>query len=158
MEFLEPKWDEIDDLCKKLSKKILENYKPDIIIGIIRGGLVPTRLISDLMHNKNLATVRVESYCGIGKRKKPKITQPLTVEVKNKKILLIDYISDSGYSLKECIEYLKKFKPDEIRTATLHYKPGSIFIPDYYIEETDKWIIYPWERNETKKELEEKNV
>jgi hypothetical protein len=155
---LEISWGKIDDLCQKLSEKISKNYSPDIIIGIIRGGLVPARLISDLMHNKNIATMRVESYFGIGKRKEPKITQKLTVEIKNKSILLVDDVSDSGYSMKEAVKYLKKLHPSTIKTATLHYKPQSIFKPDYYIEETDKWIIYPWEINETKKRLEDKYV
>ena len=37
---------------------------------------------------------------------------------------------------------------ENIKTATLFLKPTSKFIPNYYIEETDKWVVFPWERKE----------
>jgi hypoxanthine phosphoribosyltransferase len=40
--------------------------------------------------------------------------------------------------------------------CTLHYKPCSIIKPDRFVEETNAWIIYPWEVNETTKDLTKK--
>ncbi len=37
-------WDEFRSEIKDLAKKI--DYTPDIIIGIVRGGLIPARLLS----------------------------------------------------------------------------------------------------------------
>jgi len=36
-------------------------------------------------------------------------------------------------------------KPLLIVTATINYKPKSIFKPDYYMQETTDWIVYAWE-------------
>jgi hypoxanthine phosphoribosyltransferase len=37
-------------------------------------------------------------------------------------------------------------------TAVLHYKPTrtsfSTARPDYYVDETDAWIVYPWDVGE----------
>ena len=38
--------------------------------------------------------------------------------------------------------------PEVIRTATVYYKPSMAkvdFVPDYYIHETDKWLVFPHE-------------
>lgn len=153
VEFLEPSWDEIEEMCRELCKKIKKEFEPEIIIAIIRGGMIPGRLFSDYLGNNNVATVKTEHYIGIGKTmKKPVITQPLTVDIKGKKVLLVDDVSDSGKSLKEVVKYLKEKNPEEIKVATLHYKPGSVYKPNYFIGTTDKWIIYPWEKEEMRKE------
>jgi hypoxanthine phosphoribosyltransferase len=38
----------------------------------------------------------------------------------------------------------------------LHYKPWSSIKPEYFAEQTDRWIIYFWEMAETAKYLKEK--
>lgn len=149
---IRPSWKEIERLCKKLSKKIKKEFSPDVIIGITRGGLVPLRLFSDYLDNHNITTIRIEYYTGIGKtRKKPKITQSLNVNIKGKKVLLVDDVSDKGQSLKEGVKYLRKFKPSRLKVVTLHYKPGSVYKPDYFEGKTSAWIVYPWEKKEFEK-------
>ncbi|NHJ05630.1 MAG: phosphoribosyltransferase, partial [Candidatus Heimdallarchaeota archaeon] len=71
--------------------------------------------------------------------------EEINYELVNKKILLVDDVSDSGRSLDFAIKHLSKFNYLEMKTATIHYKPKSIFKPDFFISETDKWIVYPWE-------------
>jgi hypoxanthine phosphoribosyltransferase len=44
---------------------------------------------------------------------------PLYVDIKDKCVLLVDDITDTGDTLRVSLEHLKKFKPKEIRTAVL---------------------------------------
>ena len=67
-------------------------------------------------------------------------------------LLIVDDVFDSGSSIKAVIETLKKRMrrnlPEEIRIATPWYKPKknvTDIIPDYYIHETDSWLIFPHE-------------
>ena len=151
MEFIEPSWDEIIVMVKQLAEKV-DEYKPDILIGISRGGLVPVRLLSDYLHNENVAVIKIEFYHAPGETSEdPTVTQPLTMDVKGKKVLLVDDVSDSGRSLIIAKEYVKHHNPGELKVAALHYKPQSKLKPDYYIGETDAWIIYPWEVQETRR-------
>ncbi|MCX8163633.1 MAG: phosphoribosyltransferase family protein, partial [Candidatus Micrarchaeota archaeon] len=63
MKFLRLDWKDIEVLCYKLSKKIKkENFKPDLLVGLARGGLVPTRILSDILNIKNVAIIRTELY------------------------------------------------------------------------------------------------
>jgi len=155
--FLRLNWNQTEKIIEKLSEKISE-YKPDILIGVSRGGLVPVRIFSDMLGNRNVAIIKVEFYEKISKTKAtPEITQGLQIKISGKKVLVIDDVSDSGKSLFEIKKYLEERKPKELRFATLHFKPNSIFKPDYFIGVTDKWIIYPWEKQEVKRELRKEN-
>ncbi|MFW9925057.1 MAG: phosphoribosyltransferase [Candidatus Thorarchaeota archaeon] len=136
-------WHQLVDLRNKI---ILSGYKPDILIGIIRGGLPVIRLLSDLMEIKELATIGVGFYKDINQtNKEPILTQEISKNIVGKKILLIDDVSDSGKSLQFAVEYLKDKGYEQLKTATIHYKPHSIFKPDYFVSSTSKWLVYPWE-------------
>ena len=91
------------------------------------------------------------------KRNKPKITQPISTPIEGKIILLVDDVADSGKSLHLVYEHLLK-KAREIRTLTIFYKPWSCLQPDYYIQETRAWIVFPWEFHETVKWIVNKNI
>ena len=143
-------WETSVDYCEKLAKMI--DFRPDIIVGISRGGLVPARILSDIL-NVKILILGIKFYKNIGETSdKPTITQDLP-KIEGKKILIVDDIADSGKSLLAATEYLKG---NELRTATLHYKTTSKFKPDYYIEIADAWIVYPWERHETGRLLKSK--
>lgn len=142
----------------QLVKKVTESgFNPEVIVGISRGGLIPSRIISDLLNNSNLASIRVEFYTYTKKtRMKPKITQPISTSIEGKKILLIDDVADSGKSLQLVYKHLLK-EAKEIRTLTIFYKPWSCLKPDYYLEETRAWIVFPWEFYETMQWFVNKN-
>lgn len=141
-----------------LGRKIKESkFKPDVIVGVSRGGWPPARIMSDLLNNPNLANMKVEFYKDIGVRSKsPRITQPVTSDVQNKKVLVVDDVADSGQSLRAVRSHLRRKGTEEIRVCTIYYKPHSIYIPDYFAKRTSSWIIFPWERVETIRLLSKK--
>jgi len=153
MRFTRPGWAEVDRLCLALAKKV-SGYRPEVLIGISRGGLVPVRLLSDILDNRNIAIMKIEFYKGIGVTSGfPTITQPLTIDLNGKRVLIVDDVADTGRSLMVAADYVKRQGAKEARIATLHFKPASLFKPDYFIEQTDAWIIYPWEIHEVEREL-----
>jgi hypoxanthine phosphoribosyltransferase len=137
-------------MCIQLAEKIRKNgFAPDVIVGVARGGWIPARIMSDLLDNSNLASLKVEFYVDVAKTgRKPVITQPVSTSVKGKKVLVVDDVADTGESLKLVSEHLKRRGAAEVKIATLHYKPKSILKPDFYIKETEAWIVYPHERFE----------
>src|SRR5438309_10356292 len=127
----------------------LSGYNPQVIVGVSRGGWPPARVMSDLLQNTNLANMKVEFYRDIGVRnKKPRITQPVTMEVVGKRVLVVDDVSDTGQSLRVVGDHLQRKPVKELRVCTIYMKSQSIYRPDYYSRTTRKWIIFPWERLE----------
>jgi len=151
VEYDAPTWNQLYTLLLKQAEQICRcDFKPDVIVGVSRGGWIPARVLSDLLENPNLANVKSENYFEIGKTKgKPALTQGVSVSVAGKTVLIVDEIADSGGSLKLVKEYISEQAALEIKTATLYYKLRSMFKPDFYMKETTRWIVFPWEIKET---------
>ncbi len=155
MEYLKLSWNDIENQCTALAKEIKEKaVQFDIIIGISRGGLVPARLLSDILGNDEVDIIRVKFYRSVAKTdEKPVILLSSQIDIKGKNILLVDDIADTGESLIETVEHLKEKNVKSILTATLLKKPQSKFTPDLFVRETPKWVIFPWEINETRRNI-----
>ena len=92
LSFIAPSCDYIENLSFQLYMKIKESgFKPDVMAGVSRGGLVPARILSDLLlaenHKVTLAIMQVGFYSGIDKtHKEPIIYQDLPGAVKHESI------------------------------------------------------------------------
>jgi hypoxanthine phosphoribosyltransferase len=129
-------------------------FRPELIVGVSRGGWAPGRILSDLLENAHTANLKIEFYTGLGKTsRKPIVTQPITEDITNKNILVVDDVSDTGESLLLALDHVREKNPGQVRTATIFYKPHSKLKPDYFAGETSDWIIFPWERLEATKLL-----
>jgi hypoxanthine phosphoribosyltransferase len=158
LEFKIPSWNQIYRLLIKLAEAIRKSgFEPDLIVGVSRGGWIPSRIMSDLLETPKLANVTAEFYVGVAKTKhEPTITQPVSVSVKDKKVLVVDDVADTGESLKLVNLHLKNQGASEIKIATIYYKPWSVIVPHYYEKETRCWIVFPWEQKETVRKTVEK--
>ena len=147
-------WEQVYGLLLELADKIKEmGFKPDVIVGVSRGGWLPARVLSDLLDNPTLANIRVGFYVDVYKTvSEPVITQQVSVSVKDIQVLVVDDITDTGKSLKLVWENLMTEAKD-VKSVTLYHKAWSCFTPDLYARETDAWIIFPWEYYETVKKV-----
>ncbi len=140
-------WDEAYSLAKILAHKIKSSgYKPGLVIGIARGGLVPARVVCDFLLQKDLAAIKVEHWGIAATLGKAKLKYPLPVNISGKSILVVDDVADTGDTFSVIMDYLKEKNPSEVKTAVLHYKTCSTYVPDYWaqMQEEWMWIIYPW--------------
>jgi len=155
LEFEIPSWEQIYEALLNLANRIRENdFKPDVIVGVSRGGWPPARIMSDLLENPELANVRAEFYLGVAKTKgDPVITQPVSTSVTGKKALIVDEVTDTGKSLRLVKSHLEEHGATEVKIMTIYYKPWSIVVPDWYAKETSRWIVFPWERKETVRQV-----
>lgn len=151
MNILTVTWSDIQSHMLELSDRIeSDGYKPDMIVGIARGGWVVARLFSDLLDINDLASVKISFYKGIDEtQRKPVIVQPVSESPKGKKVLIADDVADSGESILLAKKHLLENGARSIRIATIHRKPWSKVVPDYFISCTESWILYPWELRET---------
>lgn len=154
-----PSWDQIHRMLIELADRVrLSEYKPDIIVGISRGGWIPARVLSDLLDNPYVTSVGAEFYVGVYETiREPRLTQPLPVSVFDKKILLVDDVTDTGKSVLLIKDHLSRQGVKDNRILTLYFKPWSIVKPDFYSKETSDWIVFPWEIRETLKKIAKKS-
>jgi hypoxanthine phosphoribosyltransferase len=124
-----------------------DNFQPDVVVAIARGGYVPARILCDFLDVKTLASIRIEHYLhGASKQKMARLTDPLGIDIKGKNVLLVDDVNDTGDTLELAVHHLKDFLPKDVRVAVLNQKMTSDFRPEYFSHRIIKWrwLLYPW--------------
>ncbi len=141
-------WSAFYALARRLARKIIDSgYQPELIVAIGRGGYVPGRVLSDFLGQMDLTSFKIEHYRNAQKQSAARVRYPLTADVAGRRVLLVDDVADSGETFAVALDHLNsRGAPAEIRSAVLHYKTVSPYIPDYYAQKAIKWrwIIYPW--------------
>ena len=140
-------WNSFYTLSKQVARKVNSSgYKPDLVIGLARGGWILARILCDLVGVKDLVSLKVEHW-GVTATPdgKAKLKYPFNIDLTGKRVLIVDDITDTGESMRIAVDYIKSLNPSEIKTATLRHITGSKFEPDYFSEEIAwRWVVFPW--------------
>ena len=154
------KFEDYLDTVEKLALEISINYKPTVLVGIMRGAAPVIDILSRILKLPT-AYIVIQSYSG----KKIENDQGELIFARDissiakdkdfKNILLVDDLSDSGMTLLKSIDWLKKYDPiknyiNDIKTACLWKKKSSTFEPDFcpIKLDSDPWIVQPTEHYE----------
>ncbi|AOL17108.1 phosphoribosyltransferase [Sulfolobus sp. A20] len=143
-----PSWNEIEEGIFYIGESLVKNYYiPDVIVAVLTGGVIPAKLLSDLLDIKNIRYIEIKFYRNVGKTEnKPVIKSVYTDSLEGKNVLVVDDVSDTGETLEAVSNVITMFNPTKIMTATLYLKPWSKRIPDFYYKQIDKWIVFPWDK------------
>lgn len=137
-------WEQVDRWCNRIACQMLDsNWKPDVVVGLLRGGGVPGTIISHIIdvpfYGLNVSSTRatVDPVYQVYQRS-------------SMKVLVVDDINDTGKTLI-------RFRLDndngdgQTRYATLVDNLSSNFHEVSYAaeqidkSEKDEWLIFPWE-------------
>ena len=153
-------FDEYNKIVEKLAILIHQNYKPTVLVGIMRGAAPIIDILSRIL-KLPIAYIVIQSYSGKGMEDKQgelmfaREISSLADEKDFNKVLLIDDLSDTGLTLNKSIEWLKNYGPTknfikDVKTACLWKKKSSTFEPDFCPVrlDTDPWIVQPTEHYE----------
>jgi hypoxanthine phosphoribosyltransferase len=130
-------WSEVDSEIQALAAKL--SNPPDIIIGIVRGGLIPARLLAKYLNAKDMYCLTVTKQA-----EERLVTSEIKADLAGKNILLVDDVLESGKSLIAAKEYLEKLGA-KVETASIYFQPQTQIKPDYYIAERSEVPIFPWD-------------
>ena len=140
-------WDEFGAACRDLAGSVWDSgFRPDIIVCVARGGLLPAGSIGYALDIKSLLVLNVEFYTGIGTTLLDhRLVDPVPDNngMKWKRVLIVDEVADSGRTLKFVHEICEQYA-SEIRTAVLYEKPRTVLKCEYVWKRTDRWIAFPW--------------
>ncbi|MGX1738889.1 phosphoribosyltransferase [Corynebacterium flavescens] len=140
-------WETFGEASRNLSQQIIDSgWFPDLIVGVARGGLIPAGAIGYAIGVKAMGAINVEFYTDIGQTlPDPVILDPQldTASLRDKKVLVIDDVADSGKTLDLVVNLLEE-TASEVRSAVIYTKPTTIFEPDFSWLKTDKWINFAW--------------
>ena len=139
-------WEIFGEASRALARMVADDYQPDMILSIARGGLLIGGALGYALSVKNVYTMNVEFYTGVDERLEvPRILPPAPdfVDVSHAKILIADDVADTGHTLRSVQDFCAG-KVAEVRTAVLYEKSHSLVKCDYVWKRTNQWINFPW--------------
>ena len=140
-------WSELGGAAAELAAQIVaDGYRPDLILGIARGGLLVAGALSYALGVKNTFTMNVEFYTGIDERLPvPMLLPPVPdlVDLHDSRMLIADDVADTGQTLA-LVKGFCTAQVGEVRVAVLYEKPRSIVDCEYVWRRTEHWIDFPW--------------
>ncbi len=140
-------WEGFGLASRQLAQTIADSrFRPDIVIAIARGGLLPAGSLSYALGTKAAGTLNVEFYSDIEETlPDPVVLAPLldTDALLDKTLLVVDDVADSGRTLALAMDLLRPHAR-EVRSAVLYTKARTIIAPDFSWGQTDLWITFPW--------------
>ena len=150
----------------RLAVKIFESgFRPDFIVGIWRGGSTVGIYVQECLQYLGVETDHIAirtSYRGMDDYLK-KIDAVENIRVhglkylyenlnRGDKLLIVDDVFGTGKNVSAVInrleDKLKRNMPQDVRLAMPYYKPSknkSSCTPDFYLHETDQWLVLPYE-------------
>lgn len=149
------RWDDIERYCTQIHQCVKQSNKlPDVIIAVGRGGMIPARILSDLLGVRTVYMYNIKLYTGVNQRAAKPTVEVFSPYLTGKHILLVDDIMDTGATIEAVIKDIQAKRPTTIRTVTLIAKRDAKVKPTFCgvtCEEKD-WIIFPWEKGEADRE------
>jgi hypoxanthine phosphoribosyltransferase len=132
---------------RELARQVVDDdFQPDVILGIARGGLIPMGSLGYALSIKNTYLINVEYYTDVDERLDvPVILPPYLqfVDLEHSNILVVDDVADTGHTLQKVYEFVAG-NVKSTRAAVLYEKPRSVIQCEYVWKRTDRWINFPW--------------
>lgn len=158
VEYYVPSWDEIEEGLLEIAYRLVkDDFLPDVIALIMTGGMIPGKLLSDILNVKEFAYLDIRSYKATQKSE-PILFGVNASHLHDKKVLILDDVSDTGETLILSEKVLDLFRPSEVRSATIYVKPWTKKTPNYFFKEVSKWIVFPWDKWEVYRERRDLNL
>jgi hypoxanthine phosphoribosyltransferase len=140
---------EIASTVKRLASEITRDYrdKNPLLLAILKGSFMfMADLVRQLDFPLEMEFIRLSSY-GSGQQTsgKVKVVQGLRLNVKERHVLVVEDIVDTGITVAFLLDYLKKKKPASLRLCTLMDKPsrrrGAVKIDYLGLSVPDKFLV-----------------
>lgn len=138
-------YDEFAVDAKKMAKQIKDEFDPEVILAVARGGLTLGHSLAVALENRNLFTLNSIHYEDTNKLDTIQIFNVPDLS-RYTKILLVDDIIDSGESMVEIKrELLKRYPNLDIKIATVFYKEKALLLPEFKVKEAHDWVEFFWD-------------
>ena len=150
----------LDDAYELAARIIESDFRPDCIIALWRGGTPVGVAVQELFEYCGIAVdhiaIRTSLYSGLDQRERRVKVHNLDYVFNNftteNKLLIVDDVFDTGLTIKAVLAEIRNNlgvgQHGDIRVAMPWFKPArnkTDLTPDYYLHETDDWLVFPHE-------------
>lgn len=150
-------WSHTEELTHQLVAQADGDGLPETVVGIMRGGMIPAVMIAHQLGIRDVRTIEVthtaSDSINAAKTSAPACKNPASIgDLAGRDVLLVDDIAGSGATLERTCRIVEALGVRRLRTAVLTVNRANWHAPsdpkdsiDYIAEQTDTWVIFPWE-------------
>lgn len=112
----------------EISLQISENFHDTnpVIICILNGAFIFTAdIIRELDIDCEVDFIKVSSYEGMNSTGSIKMSKDISTDIKNRRVIIVEDIIDSGLSIKFLYEHIIKYEPEDITIVSLLAKTDN---------------------------------
>ncbi len=140
--------EQIEKAIDSVAKRMNENLSSEdvIFIGVLNGAfLFAADVYRKLTFDSQISFVKVASYSGTSSTGNIKRLIGLNEDIKDKTVVIIEDIIDSGRTISDLVRQLKGYEPKDIQIASFLFKPdayeGSLDIDYIGVEIPNDFIV-----------------
>ena len=148
MDILLPEY-KIERRVRAMAHKLSEEHKnsgnslPPVMICVLNGAFMFfTDLVKDMGIDVEIDFIRPKSYDGRDNSGGVKFTKDIELELKGKRVYIVEDIIDSGATMIEILQRVSDKRPDDVRVVTLVQRKGTHMPADHTCFEIgDEWVL-----------------
>lgn len=122
---------DIDRVAAQLNEDFRDSEDIPVMLCTLNGAIMfAAEIMKRVEFTCELASMKVSSYAGTHSTGVVEVKQPLTCDVKGRRVIILEDIVDTGYTLQLLKQFLEEKGAVESRICTLFYKPESFKFTD----------------------------
>jgi len=141
---LHVEWPLFGELSRALALKVSRAYDPEVVVGVANAGVIPGAVIAAMLGCEFHSIMVSRKFRAETVRDTPAIFGAAPVEVRDRRVLIVDETCDSGDTMRLAVGSIVNAGASEVRTA-VEFKTGS-YEPDFHALATTSTIVLPWDR------------
>jgi len=119
----------IEREIKRVAEQInaeLEGRDPIFIVVLNGAFMFAGELMKEVSIPSEITFIRLASYRGTTSTQQVKEVLGLNESIEGRLVVIVEDIVDSGDTMSSLLEKLKQYKPQEVKIATLLFKPAAL--------------------------------
>ena len=132
-------WIEFGEVVRELAARVAERFKPELVLGVARGGIVVGGALASPLRAEFLP-VRVEKR---GRDRGARVTWRVP-EAEGRRVLVVDDVTNSGATLNKARRLARRSGAKEVQAAALVARPDGSR-PEWFALETSQLVVFPWD-------------
>lgn len=121
--------EEIKAAIEKIATRINDELAGEnpLFICVLNGAFVfAADLLREITIESEITFMRMKSYSGTQSTGVVKIIHGLDEDIKDRTVIVVEDIIDTGFTMQRIINQLKEREPKQIKVATLLFKPKAL--------------------------------
>jgi uncharacterized protein len=150
-------WQDLAATIAEIAAKVRADGSPDVVVGILRGGMVPATVFAHALAVRTVRAVEVlhtiSDTLNAAKTEVPQVSNPASLgDLAGRDVLIVDDIVGSGGTMACSTQLVSQAGASRVRTAVCIVNAANWQGPQSpeetltYIGATvEGWVIFPWE-------------